>query len=176
MEMGLWVVVAVVVFVLGNVMALKPKASEVRLGQLRLLARQLSLHPKLIPTPDWLQSTPTPAMISCYTYLDDSWRLPQAWLIATDGTWQQLMSGQKTPTDNTTHNAWQTAHPLSGQTITSPLAPYIKGLSFKANSVSIFWQDDVYVRTFSVKDRHALHTIEQELHQLRSYLIALAHS
>lgn len=46
MSIGVIVVIVAVLFVLGNIMGLKPKMSEVRVGDMRMFARKIDLHPK----------------------------------------------------------------------------------------------------------------------------------
>ncbi len=53
--MGLWIAVAIVLFVLGSMMALKPSGIDQRLDKLRMTARRLGLNPKLVACPDWVK-------------------------------------------------------------------------------------------------------------------------
>ena len=43
--MGVWIVIAIILFVLGSMMALKPSGIDMRLDTLRLTARKLELNP-----------------------------------------------------------------------------------------------------------------------------------
>lgn len=52
--MGTWITVAIVLFVAGSVMGLKPNTSERFLDELRMAARRLGLQPKLVACPSWL--------------------------------------------------------------------------------------------------------------------------
>lgn len=157
MSLGFWVVVVVMGFFIGSIMGLKPKMSDVRLGKCRLFARTIQLHPKLIPTPAFI-NTPK-KMTASYTVIDDTWRLPFAELIAKDGTWHS-----------------NTPHPLSSVKIEHELSKYFLGLTIKANSVSLFWQDDVYVKGYAVRDDNADIQIQQDLQTLKAYLIQIATS
>lgn len=154
--MGFWVVLVVVAFVIGNVMALKPKASDVRLGQMRLFARKIGLNPKFSPTPAFIATPTTAKMMANYTLIDDAWRLPLAELTVKDGKWHSDMP-----------------HPLSEQSIDHPLAQYFQGLSIKANSICLYWHDEAYVKSFKVRDDTACATIEQDLQSLKAYLTCL---
>lgn len=158
MSVGFWVVLAVVIFIIGNVMALKPKISEVRLGQMRLFARKINLNPKLLPTPDFIATSAK--MTLSHTLIDDTWRLPLVQFVVKDGKW---------------HN--DTPHPklahLSGQSIDHALASYFLGLAFGANSVSLYWQDEQYIRSFGARDDNAIAKMEQDLTSLKTYLMSL---
>lgn len=53
--MGVWIAIAIVLFVLGSMMALKPSGIDQRLDKLRMTARRLQLNPKLVACPDWVR-------------------------------------------------------------------------------------------------------------------------
>lgn len=154
MSISTLVVVAVILFVIGNIMGLKPKASEVRVGDMRLFARKLDLNPKLVPIPDWLVGVADKGgMIAQYTLINDEWRLPARYLLWIDGAWQ-------------------------GDTVLDILPPkfcesYIKGVMLKANCVTIYWQDEPYAKSFSVRDERAMTVIEQDLMQLQAFLVEM---
>lgn len=158
MSVGIWVVLAVVVFVIGNVMALKPKTGEVRLGQMRLFARQIGLVPKLLPTPAFLKTPTTPKMMAGYTLINDAWRLPFREFVAKDGYW---------------HSVSLSSHPPS-PSIDHVLAPYFYGLSIKSNSITLYWHDDAYINSHKVRDDDAMLKIEQNIITLQAYLSDLA--
>ena len=159
MSVGAWVVLLVVVFVIGNVMALKPKASEVRLGQMRLFARQIGLVPKLIPTPEFLKTPNAPKMMASYTLIDDAWRLPLGEFLAKDGYWQNF--GTSSPN-------------MSSQSIDNVLSLYFYGLTTKSNSISLYWHDDAYVKSHKVRDDTVSTKIQTDLNALKDYLSHLA--
>ena len=69
-----------------------------------------------------------------------------------------------------------TPHPLSLVKIEHELSKYFLGLTIKANSVSLFWQDDVYVKGYAVRDDNADIQIQQDLQTLKAYLIQIATS
>lgn len=166
MSIGFWVVCAVVLFVVGNVMALKPPIHETRLTTLRLHARQLGLMPKLVATPDWLnthllQKPNPPKMLACYTLVNDAWQLPLGTFVANDALWQGTPDTKN-------------SHPLASAPLDTVLAPYLVGLSSKANSVSVFFYDERYVKSFAIRDKTADSTITQSLDELYEYLTALA--
>ncbi len=162
MTIGVLVVIVAIFFVLGNIMSLKPKISEVRLGDMRLFARKIELHPKLVATPDWLaqhkqsldaKPSSGQGMMAQYAVMNDKWRLPAKRL---------LWTGQD----------WQTE---DGSIFFMPDAPepflsHLKGLTTKANSVILYWQDEPYVKGFAIKDEQAMKKIEQELMMLKVFL------
>lgn len=150
-----WILIIVVVaLAVGNLVSAKPKPYEARLGDLRLLARKLGLHPKFA-NPDWL--APQKGLIQ-YTLIDDTWQLPKTELIAKDGVWQA-----------------STLHPLVGQAINlpSPIIPHVQGLLLKSNSISLYWFDENYAKSFGTqKDVEKL--IEQDLATLKIQLTQIA--
>lgn len=149
------VVGLVVIFIIGNLMGLKPKPHETRLGDFRFLARTLGLQPKF-HTPDWLHNQK--GLIQ-YTVINDEWRLALVHVVAKDGVWH---------TD--------TPHALSGQSIDLPshLLPYIKGMMLKANSVSLYWHDETYIRSFGVQAKDISDASTQDLTTLKDYLTDIA--
>lgn len=155
MSIEIIVVGLVVAFIIGNFMGLKPKPHETRLGNLRLSARQMGLYPKFIDTTQikWLDE---PAIQ--YTLIDDNWRLPYIRCVAKDGVWHT-----------------QDTHPLDGQAILLPdrLLPYIKGLALRSNSISLYWQDDVYIKSFGIRQETDT-IIKQDLQSLCEYLRHIA--
>lgn len=166
MSLGFWVVVVVMGFFIGTVMGLKPKLSDVRLGECRLFARKIQLHPKLVPTPDFIKARYAPKMTASYTVIDDRWRLPFAELIAQDGAWHS----------DTPHSPLLTqilsAHTPSVQ-MPHQLSAYFLGLTIKANSISLFWKDESYIKGFGVRDDNVETKIQHDLHALKAYLMAV---
>lgn len=165
MSIGFWVVCGVVLFVIGNVMALKPPIHETRLTTIRLHARSLGLIPKLISIPAWLgthlpSDRKLPKMIACYTLVNDAWQLPSGTFVIKDNTWQAVAE-----TSNT--------HPFNDKAITT-LQPYLLGLTSKANSISMFFYDEAYGKSFAIRDKTADDVIKQEIDTLYEYLNGLA--
>lgn len=67
------------------------------MGDMRMFARKIDLHPKLVAMPDWLRQhkesgqdkqTNNHGMIAQYTVIDDSWQLLAKRLLWTGGDWQ----------------------------------------------------------------------------------------
>lgn len=157
MTVGILVTVIAIFFVIGNIMGLKPKTSEVRVGQMRLLARKMDLHPKLVPTPSWLSPNEKMigknGMIAQYTVMDDLWQLPAKHLLWINESWR--------------YEDGSTAYFSS---LPNHLSLHIKGLTTKANSITIYWQDELYAKSFSIRDEQAITKIEQDLKALKVFL------
>lgn len=162
MSIGVVVVIVAVLFVLGNIMGLKPKMGEVRVGDMRMFARKIDLHPKLVAMPDWLRQhkesrqdkqTNNHGMIAQYTVIDDSWQLPANRLLWTGGDWQN-----------------EDGVPISVGIPPEPLLSYIQGLTTKANSITIYWYDEKYAKSFAIKDEQAMSIMEQDLLALKTFL------
>lgn len=127
------VVLLVAGFAIGNFMGAKPKPNQVRSAELRLLARGLRLYPKLVPTPSWLPYDKP--MVTQYTLIIDELSLPMACYVAEAGVWR-LLDGAVNDRPKVLHQA-NIALPDS-------LLSLVLGLQIKANSITIFWQDEQY--------------------------------
>lgn len=82
----------VAVFVIGQLLLLRPNASETRLMSLRAEARKAGLSVRLLPAPEWYKGErPAGGLLACYSLmLDDSskaFRYFRAERQA-DGSWQ----------------------------------------------------------------------------------------
>lgn len=164
MTIGMLVVIVAIFFVIGNIMSLKPKISEVRVGEMRLFARKMDLNPKLVATPDWLSKQESlvdvktnrdQTMMAQYAVIDDEWRLPARRLLWTGQHWQAADD------DLFTH-----ALPVPP----TSFLPYLRGLSIKANCVILYWQDERYVKSFAIRDDKVMTRIEQDLMTLKVFL------
>ncbi|MGK8251014.1 hypothetical protein [Moraxella lacunata] len=51
-----------------------------------------------------------------------------------------------------------------------PLLSYIQGLTTKANSITIYWYDEKYAKSFAIKDEQAMAIMEQDLLALKTFL------
>lgn len=105
--MGMWVAIAIGLFALGSIMALKPSGIDMRLDALRMCARSLGLNPKLIACPDWIRGSDQSygkGMIAQYAVLleddqgqsHDGLKLPHCRYQVLDGQWRVL----QIPADN----------------------------------------------------------------------------
>ena len=52
--MGIWIAIAIGVFIVGSIMGLKPSARETMRDNLRMAARRVGVQPKLVACPDWI--------------------------------------------------------------------------------------------------------------------------
>jgi uncharacterized membrane protein len=52
-NVGIWITVAIVLFVLGSIFGLRVSPREKALGLMRDQARKMGLHPRLIVAPEW---------------------------------------------------------------------------------------------------------------------------
>ena len=50
---GIWVAVAIIIFVMGSIFGLRVSPREKALGLMREKARKMGLHPRLVVAPDW---------------------------------------------------------------------------------------------------------------------------
>lgn len=157
--MGTWIAIAIVLFVLGSIMALKPSAIDVRLDKLRMTARRLELNPKLIECPEWIRGRDNEfgkGMIGQYAIIVNDMKFPE--------THYQVIDG-KLRLDNHPHSNQNSVKSASleglgsmpkqalGNTLDSelialpaPIIPLVKGVYTKANSLVVFWHDIGYVQ------------------------------
>lgn len=155
MSIGFWIVLAVVLFAVGNLMAVKPSIYEARLDKLRSLARRQALNPKLVPTPTWLSSHDgKTAMIAQYSKINDAWRLP-------------ALSFLQTP------EGWQSLDKPNSQNPPPPPNAHICAIMLKSNSVSVFWHDEQFIRQFDSRSDTDFF-ISEQIDKLDDYLELIA--
>ena len=100
--MGVWIAIAIVLFVLGSMMALKPSGIDQRLDKLRMTARRLQLNPKLVACPDWVRGKDNEygrGMLGQYGLVLDNVQMPYTRYQVIDGQWRPERAA--TSTDNT---------------------------------------------------------------------------
>ncbi|MBP2280291.1 hypothetical protein RCH20_000019 [Psychrobacter sp. PL15] len=148
--MGVWITIAIVLFVLGSMMALKPNGVDQRLDKLRMTARCLQMNPKLVACPDWVRGKNNEhgrGMIGQYGLVLDNVQMPHTRYQVIDGQWRP-----DSDSANTNATANMTKSPASFNLDKVPLAlpasiePFVKALLIKANSIVIYWEDIDYVR------------------------------
>ena len=164
--MGMWIAIAIVLFVLGSMMALKPSGIDQRLDKLRMTARRLQLNPKLVTCPDWVKGKDNEygrGMMGQYCLILENTNLPFTRYQVIDGQWRPDSSFVDTTTDDNklivptairanqsnTHTAIKKLNvSLDKMPLDLPVSiePYVKGLLTKANSIVIYWEDIAYVR------------------------------
>ena len=191
--MGMWIAIVIVLFVLGSMMALKPSAIDQRLDKLRMTARRLQLNPKLVTCPDWIKGKDNEygrGMMGQYCLILDDTNLPFTRYQVIDGQWRPDSSFVDTTNDDNKlivptamrakqSNADTTVKKINVSLDKTPLdlpvsiAPYVKGLLTKANSIVIYWEDIAYVRP-ATNPTYQQKLIESDLLLLKQKLEAWA--
>ena len=149
--MGMWIAIAIVLFVLGSMMALKPSGIDQRLDKLRMTARRLQLNPKLVTCPDWVKGKDHEygrGMIGQYGLVLENIKLPLTRYQVIDGQWRPASNASS---DNNSLNnglAIQANFSLDKEPLALPVGiePFVKALLVKSNSIIIYWEDIAYVR------------------------------
>ncbi|MFC6381613.1 hypothetical protein [Psychrobacter glacincola] len=164
--MGMWIAIAIVLFVLGSMMALKPNGIDQRLDKLRMTARRLQLNPKLIGCPDWIKGKDNEygrGMMGQYCLVLDDTQLPYTRYQVIDGQWRPdsnfvdittddnklIVPTAIRPSQSHAHTTVKkTDFSLDKVALDLPVSiePHVKGLLTKANSIVIYWEDIAYVR------------------------------
>lgn len=180
--MGTWIAIAIGMFALGTIMALKPSAVDMRLDKLRMTARRLELNPKFIACPDWIRGRNNEfgqGMIGQYSLIMDDMKFPETHYQVVDGK-LQLDGSQGQGSDLNTQSSSEKegshsvskqrlAQRLEGEPLTLPpsMAPLVKGVYLKANSLVVFWHDNRYVQP-ATNPNFNIQQIEPELMALKS--------
>ena len=164
--MGMWIVIIIVLFVLGSMMALKPSGIDQRLDKLRMTARRLQLNPKLVACPDWIKGKDNEygrGMMGQYCLILEDTQLPYTRYQMIDGQWRPDSNFVDTTKDELTLTVPSAIRANQSNTHTIvkkinvsldkipldlpvSIEPYVKGLLTKANSIVIYWEDIAYVR------------------------------
>ena len=168
MGLGGWIAVAIVLFVLGSIMALKPSGIDQRLDKLRMTARRLELNPKLIACPSWIRGKDNEygrGMIAQYAIILADMKLPE--------TRYQVVENQLRL--DTTEHTVKANFSLDKLTLDLPetILPFVKAVYSKANSMVIFWDDTAYVKPIT-NPNYRSEDIEHDLLQLKQQLNDLA--
>ena len=191
--MGMWIAIVIVLFVLGSMMALKPSAIDQRLDKLRMTARRLQLNPKLVHCPDWIKGKDNEygrGMMGQYCLILEDINLPFTRYQVIDGQWRPDSSFVDTTNDDNKlivptamrsnqSNTDTTVKKINVSLDKMPLdlpvsiAPYVKGLLTKANSIVIYWEDIAYVRP-ATNPTYQQKLIESDLLLLKQKLEAWA--
>ena len=191
--MGMWIAILIVLFVLGSMMALKPSAIDQRLDKLRMTARRLQLNPKLVTCPDWIKGKDNEfgrGMMGQYCLILENTNLPFTRYQVIDGQWRPDSSFVDTTNDDNkliVPTAMRTNQSNVDTTVKKinvsldkvaldlpvSIAPYVKGLLTKANSIVIYWEDIAYVRP-ATNPTYQQKLIESDLLLLKQKLEAWA--
>lgn len=174
--MGIWIAVAIVLFVFGSMMALKPSGIDQRLDKLRMTARRLELNPKLVACPDWVKGKDNElgrGMLGQYGLVLDNVKMPHTRYQAIDGKWRP----DSRVTDSTENSSQIATQIVSANfkldkvllALPASIEPFVKALLIKANSIVIYWEDIAYVRP-STNPGYKSFNIESDLLVLKSQL------
>lgn len=171
--MGMWIAIAIVLFVLGSMMALKPSGIDQRLDNLRMTARRLQLNPKLVACPDWVRGKDNEygrGMLGQYGLVLEDIQLPMIRYQVIDGQWRPDTNSGNT-TDNDRLLPLQANFSLDKVPLALPksIQPFVKALLIKANSIVIYWEDIAYVRP-STNPTYHQKAIEADLLALKVQL------
>lgn len=144
---GVFVLIGIAIFMVGNFMGAKPKPSTLKIENLRLASRGANLSPKIIATPFWLianfrqlkplelKQKSQAQTITQYTLIDDTLQLPQSCYRVQNKQWCWVDID-----DSTGVAGFLDGKPVSLGDIT----PFVVGLAFKANSVILLWHDEKF--------------------------------
>lgn len=178
----MWVAIAIGLFVLGSIMALKPSAIDVRLDKLRMTARRLGLNPKLIACPDWIRGQNDEfgkGMIGQYCLIMDDMKFTETHYRVINGKLKlEDISASSADSSRSTLVNQSGSLPivssvlnLQDQPVTLPahMVPLVKGVYLKANSLVVFWQDTRYVQPATNPEFKIQH-IEPDLLALKSLM------
>ena len=151
--MGMWIAIAIVLFVLGSMMALKPSGIDQRLDKLRMTARRLQLNPKLVTCPDWVKGRDNEygrGMIGQYGLVLDNVKLPLTRYQVLDGQWRPASNASSSDNNSSDNKSLpvQANFSLDKEPLALPVGiePFVKALLVKSNSIIIYWEDIAYVR------------------------------
>ena len=77
---GIWVAVAIIIFVMGSIFGLRVSPREKALGLMREKARKMGLHPRLVVAPDWTKipkaTESRASMVAYYSILVPEGKFP----------------------------------------------------------------------------------------------------
>ena len=168
--MGLWIAVAIVLFVLGSMMALKPSGIDQRLDKLRMTARRLGLNPRLVACPDWVKGKDNElgrGMLGQYGLVLNDVQMPHSRYQAIEGQWRPYTDSTASSSDSDVATSFN----LDKVALELPVSiePFVKALLIKANSIVIYWEDIAYVRPATNPNYKSLE-IEPDLLLLKSQL------
>ncbi|MBP8005956.1 MAG: ammonium transporter [Acinetobacter sp.] len=136
-NVGIWITVAIVLFVLGSIFGLRVSPREKALGIMRDQARKMGLHPRVIVAPEWtkipMATEHRASMVTYYSVLIPDARLPLMRARVIDGKLQVVQGEQKF----------------------NDLAIALKGvyaIDMQANCVGMYWDEEVDLRATQLED------------------------
>ena len=146
-NVGIWITVAIVLFVLGSIFGLRVSPREKALGLMREQARKIGLHPRLIVAPEWTKipkaTESRASMVAYYSVLIPEARLALTRALVNDGKLQVVQGEQK-------HNDLPIA--LKG----------VYAIDMQANCVGLYWNEEVDLRATQLEEMKTyLHDLAQ---------------
>jgi hypothetical protein len=146
-NVGIWITVAIVLFVLGSIFGLRVSPREKALGLMRDQARKMGLHPRLIVAPEWtkipMASEKRASMVAYYSVLIPDARLALMRARVVDGKLQVVQGDQK-------FNDLPIA--LTG----------VYAIDMQANCVGLYWDEETDLRATQLEAMKAyLHELAQ---------------
>ena len=156
--MGIWIAIAIGVFIVGSIMGLKPSARETMRDNLRMAARRVGVQPKLVACPDWIMGDTGErgkGMMAQYGVVIQDAKMRPCDYQVIEGKWRPF----------TGHYPANFALDNREVDLPASIATTVKGLSCKANFVCIYWQENSQLGMKS-----ELETTEKDLIMLKSKL------
>ena len=144
---GIWVAVAIIIFVMGSIFGLRVSPREKALGLMREKARKMGLHPRLVVAPDWTKipkaTESRASMVAYYSVLIADARLPLM---------RALVKDQKLEL-------------LHGDDKFQDLPIALKGIyaiDMQANCVGVYWDEEADLRATQLDEMKAfLHSLAE---------------
>ncbi|WP_168406674.1 ammonium transporter [Acinetobacter indicus] len=144
---GIWVALAIIIFVLGSIFGLRVSPREKALGLMREKARKMGLHPRLVAAPDWtkipMATESRASMVAYYSVLIPEARLPLMRARVVD---QQL---------ELVHGEEKFNHTLVA-------LKGIYAIDMQANCVGLYWDEEADLKATQLDDIKAyLHSLAE---------------
>ena len=140
-NVGIWVTVVIVVFVLGSIFGLRVNPREKALGIMREKARKMALHPRLVAAPDWTKipkaTENRASMVAYYSILIPEARLPLMRARVVEQKLELVYGDQKFQGLDV---------PLKG----------IYAIDMQANCVGLYWDEEADLRATQLEEMKAL--------------------
>ena len=144
---GIWVAVAIIIFVMGSIFGLRVSPREKALGLMREKARKMGLHPRLVVAPDWTKipkaTESRASMVAYYSVLIADARLPLMRALVKDQKLELLHGDEK----------------FQGLPIE---LKGIYAIDMQANCVGIYWDEEADLRATQLDEMKAfLHSLAE---------------
>ena len=146
-NVGIWVTVIIVIFVLGSIFGLRVNPREKALGIMREKARKMSLHPRLVVAPDWTKipkaTESRASMVAYYSVIIPEGRLLLMRAIVEDDKLKVIHGDEKFNNLPIT---------LKG----------IYAIDMQSNCVGLYWNEETDLRATQLEDMKAyLHSLAE---------------